>query len=78
MPFLKERHNVLESVQAAGLSAPFACKGGVCGTCRARVLSGSIDMALNYALSREELAAGYILTCQAVPTSDNVALTYDL
>ena len=69
--------NILESVQAAGLPAPYACKGGVCSTCRAKVLCGTVTMKKNYGLSDEEVAQGYVLTCQSVPTSDDVALSYD-
>jgi ring-1,2-phenylacetyl-CoA epoxidase subunit PaaE len=75
--FNAEKGNILESVQAAGLPAPYACKGGVCSTCRAKVLSGSVTMKKNYGLSDEEVAQGYVLTCQSVPTSDDVALSYD-
>jgi ring-1,2-phenylacetyl-CoA epoxidase subunit PaaE len=69
--------NILESVQAAGLPAPYACKGGVCSTCRAKVLAGTVEMKKNYGLTDAEVAQGYVLTCQAVPTSDGVALSYD-
>ena len=75
--FDAEKGNILESVQAAGLPAPYACKGGVCSTCRAKVLSGTVAMKKNYGLSDEEVAQGYVLTCQAVPTSDEVTLSYD-
>jgi ring-1,2-phenylacetyl-CoA epoxidase subunit PaaE len=56
---------------------PFACKGGVCSTCRARVTEGSVQMAVNWALEPDELAAGYVLTCQASPTSDHLTVDYD-
>lgn len=72
------RGNILESVQAAGLPAPYACKSGVCTTCRAKILSGTVTMKKNYGLSDSELAQGYALTCQAVPTSDEVTLSYDV
>lgn len=75
--FNAEKGNILESVQASGLPAPYACKGGVCSTCRAKVLSGTVTMKKNYGLSDEEVAQGYVLTCQSVPTSDNVVLSYD-
>jgi ring-1,2-phenylacetyl-CoA epoxidase subunit PaaE len=71
------RGNILESVQAAGLPAPYACKGGVCSTCRAKVTAGTVAMKKNYALSEEEVADGYVLTCQSVPTSADVTLNYD-
>ncbi|HEX4079599.1 MAG TPA: 2Fe-2S iron-sulfur cluster-binding protein [Rhizomicrobium sp.] len=69
--------NILETVQAAGLPAPYACKGGVCTTCRAKILSGTVAMKKNYGLTESEIAQGYVLTCQAVPTSDEVVLSYD-
>lgn len=69
--------SILDNVRAAGLPAPFACKGGVCATCRAKVTSGDVTMKVNYGLSAQELAEGYVLTCQAAPVSDDVALTYD-
>lgn len=69
--------NILESVQAAGLPAPYACKGGVCTTCRAKVTAGTVEMKKNYGLSADEVADGYVLTCQAIPTSGDVTLNYD-
>ena len=75
--FDAEKGNILESVRAAGQPAPFACKAGVCATCRAKVLTGTVEMKTNYGLSPEEVEQGYVLTCQSVPTSDGVAVTYD-
>ncbi|HEV2745921.1 MAG TPA: ferredoxin--NADP reductase [Allosphingosinicella sp.] len=69
--------NILDSARAAGLPAPYACKAGVCATCRARVVSGEVEMAARYGLSDEEIAAGYVLTCQSVPTGEGVELDYD-
>lgn len=69
--------NVLESARAAGVPAPFACKGGVCATCRARLVAGKVEMKANYALTAAELTQGYVLTCQAVPLGDGVVLDYD-
>ena len=69
--------NILESARAAGLPAPFACKAGVCATCRAKVTSGKVEMAARYGLTDEEVAAGYVLTCQSVPAGDGVAVDYD-
>lgn len=69
--------SILDNVRAAGLPAPFACKGGVCATCRAKVTAGQVEMKANYGLSAEELAEGYVLTCQATPVSEGVVLTYD-
>jgi ring-1,2-phenylacetyl-CoA epoxidase subunit PaaE len=76
--FDPEKHSILDNVRAAGLPAPFACKGGVCATCRAKVTAGDVQMKVNYGLSAEELADGYVLTCQATPVSEGVALTYDI
>jgi ring-1,2-phenylacetyl-CoA epoxidase subunit PaaE len=69
--------NILDSARASGLPAPFACKAGVCATCRARVIGGEVSMAARYGLTDEEIAAGYVLTCQAVPKGEGVALDYD-
>ena len=69
--------NILDSARAAGLPAPFACKAGVCATCRAKLVSGEVEMLANYGLSKEEVAAGYILTCQAVPVGEGVVVDYD-
>ena len=69
--------NILDSALTAGLRAPFACKAGVCATCRAKVISGKVEMAARYGLTDEEVADGYILTCQSVPVGDGVAVDYD-
>lgn len=69
--------NILDSARLAGLGAPFACKAGVCATCRARVVSGEVEMAARYGLSDEEVAAGYVLTCQSVPKGEGVEIDYD-
>jgi len=69
--------NILDSARAGGLPAPFACKAGVCATCRAKVTSGKVEMAARYGLTDEEVAAGYVLTCQSVPLGDGVAVDYD-
>jgi ring-1,2-phenylacetyl-CoA epoxidase subunit PaaE len=69
--------NILDSARAAGLPAPFACKAGVCATCRAKVTSGKVEMAVHYGLTDDEVADGYVLTCQSVPLGDGVAVDYD-
>jgi ring-1,2-phenylacetyl-CoA epoxidase subunit PaaE len=68
---------VLDAAQRVRPDLPFACKGGVCGTCRARLVSGKVRMRRNFALEEAELAAGFVLTCQAVPDSGTVILDYD-
>ncbi len=71
-----------ESVLNAALrvrpDVPFACAGGVCGTCRARLITGSVAMTENYALEPEELERGYVLTCQSHPTTERVVIDYDV
>jgi ring-1,2-phenylacetyl-CoA epoxidase subunit PaaE len=68
---------VLDSAQRVRGDLPFACKGGVCGTCRARVTEGRVEMRRNYALEPEEVEAGYVLTCQSLPLSDSVRVDFD-
>lgn len=72
----RDAGSVLDAVLAVRPDAPYACKGGVCGTCRARVTSGAVEMDVNYALEPDELAAGVVLTCQSHPTTDEVRLEY--
>ena len=68
---------VLDSAQKVRGDLPFACKGGVCGTCRARVTDGEVVMRRNYALEPREVEAGYVLTCQSLPVSDTVTVDFD-
>ncbi len=70
--------NILDGAMHSGLDLPFACKGGVCATCKARVLEGEVDMDLNHALSTEEVEQGYVLTCQAHPISRKVVVDFDV
>ncbi|OIJ33977.1 MULTISPECIES: 1,2-phenylacetyl-CoA epoxidase subunit PaaE [unclassified Microbacterium] len=72
------RESVLNAALRVRPDAPFACAGGVCGTCRARVIEGSVTMTENYALEPDELERGYVLTCQSHPTSDRVVVDYDV
>lgn len=68
---------VLDAALQAGIAAPYACKAGVCLACQARVQSGRVHMAANYALNPQEVAAGFVLTCQSYPLTDAVALSFD-
>ena len=77
VPFSAEAGNILDSARLAGLPAPFACKAGVCATCRARVVSGGVEMAARYGLTDEEIASGYVLTCQSVPKGEGLEVDYD-
>ncbi|GAB5418369.1 MAG: phenylacetate-CoA oxygenase/reductase subunit PaaK [Crocinitomicaceae bacterium] len=69
--------NILDAGHEAGADLPYACKGGVCCTCKAKIIEGSASMDVNYALEAEEVEAGYILTCQAHPTSDKLVVSFD-
>ncbi len=68
---------VLEGAQRSRPDLPFACKGGVCGTCRARLVEGEVRMRRNFALEPAELAAGFVLTCQSTPTTPKVIVDFD-
>jgi ring-1,2-phenylacetyl-CoA epoxidase subunit PaaE len=74
---IDRRTPVLDGAQRVRPDLPFACKGGVCGTCRARLVSGQVAMRRNFALDESELAAGYVLTCQSLPQSDQLTVDYD-
>ena len=68
---------VLDGAQRVRPDLPFACKGGVCGTCRARLVSGEVRMRRNFALEQAELDAGFVLTCQSLPVSPEITVDYD-
>ena len=69
--------NILDAALEAGVDAPFACKGAVCCTCRAKVLEGEVKMDLNYSLEDDEVEQGYVLTCQAHPITEKVTVSFD-
>jgi ring-1,2-phenylacetyl-CoA epoxidase subunit PaaE len=71
------QQSVLEAGLASGLELPYSCAGGVCSTCRAKLVKGTVDMPINYALEPWELEAGYVLACQCYPTSGELILDYD-
>jgi len=75
-PLLRDR-SVLDGAQALRSDLPFACKGGVCGTCRAKVTEGAVDMRRNYALEPAEVAAGFVLTCQSYPLDAPATVDFD-
>ena len=68
--------SILDAVLATRPDAPYACKGGVCGTCRARLTDGEVSMSRNYALEPDELAAGLVLACQSRPVTPQVSLEF--
>jgi ring-1,2-phenylacetyl-CoA epoxidase subunit PaaE len=69
--------NILDAAQKTGIDLPFACKGGVCCTCKAKVLEGKVNMDVNYGLEQDEIDDGYVLTCQAHPTTEKVIISFD-
>ncbi|MDR2256218.1 MAG: phenylacetate-CoA oxygenase/reductase subunit PaaK [Arthrobacter sp.] len=74
---VEAKETVLNAALRARPDVPFACAGGVCGTCRAKVIEGTVRMEENYALEPEEIEQGYVLTCQSHPTSERVVVDYD-
>lgn len=70
--------NILDAAVKRSADLPFACKGGMCCTCRAKLLEGKVEMEVNWALEQEELDAGYILTCQAIPLSEKIVIDFDV
>ena len=74
---MRRDERVLDAALRARPELPYACKGGVCATCRARLLEGKVHMARNFALEASDVDAGYVLTCQATPTTDVVTVDYD-
>ncbi len=74
----KNQQTVLEAGLEEGLELPYACKAGVCSTCRAMLTDGEVDMDVNFALEDYEVDRGYILTCQSYPVTDKVVVDFDL
>jgi ring-1,2-phenylacetyl-CoA epoxidase subunit PaaE len=75
--FFKQDPSVLDAALRAGIELPYSCKGGMCCTCRAKVLSGKVRMDKNYSLEQRDLQAGFVLTCQAHPLTDRVVVSFD-
>jgi ring-1,2-phenylacetyl-CoA epoxidase subunit PaaE len=73
-----ESFSILDAALREGADLPYACKGGVCSSCRARLTEGSVEMDVNYSLEAEEIEAGFILTCQSHPRSEKVVVDFDL
>src|SRR5690606_28668852 len=73
-----EYDNILDGALAAGADLPFACKGGVCSTCKCKVVEGTVEMKINYALDDKEVEKNYVLSCQAVPTSKKIVVDFDV
>ncbi len=73
----KNHDNLLDAALAQGLELPYSCKGGVCSTCRCKVIEGEVDMDVNFALEDYEVARGFVLTCQSYPVTDKVVIDFD-
>ncbi|MAO08533.1 MAG: phenylacetic acid degradation protein [Alteromonas sp.] len=73
-----DHDNLLDAALGAGADLPFACKGGVCSTCKCKLLEGNVEMKVNYALEEEEVAQDFVLSCQAVPLTDKVKIDFDV
>lgn len=69
--------SILDAALRQGADLPYACKGGVCATCRCKVINGEVEMGVNYSLEPDQLAAGYVLSCQALPKGDGVVIDFD-
>jgi ring-1,2-phenylacetyl-CoA epoxidase subunit PaaE len=74
---MERAKTILDSAQEVRSDLPFACKGGVCGTCRAKVCDGEVDMVRNYALEPHEVERSFVLTCQTFPVSPAVTVDFD-
>ncbi len=77
IPLAFSGDTILDAALKQGADLPFACKGGVCCTCKAKVIEGTVEMEVNYALEKDEVANGFVLTCQAHPTSERVVIDFD-
>lgn len=75
--FRKQMPSILDAAAAAGMEVPFSCTSGVCGTCRAKLVEGEVRMERNFALDKSEVAAGFVLCCQAHPLTERVVLSFD-
>lgn len=74
----KDYDNILDAALNAGADLPFACKGGVCSTCKCKVIEGAVEMKINYALDEKEVSQQLVLSCQAVPTAEKVVVDFDV
>jgi len=73
----KTKENILDAALQRGIELPYSCKGGVCSTCRAKLIEGEVDMDVNFALEDYEVARGFILCCQSYPVTDKVVVDFD-
>jgi ring-1,2-phenylacetyl-CoA epoxidase subunit PaaE len=74
----KDKESLLDAGLRAGIDMRYSCKGGVCSTCRCKVLEGEVEMDVNYALEDYEVARGFVLSCQSFPVTDRVVVDFDV
>ncbi len=74
---VEKDQKILDAALAAGVDAPYSCRSAICSTCMAKLVSGKVDMEMNYVLTDEEIEEGYIVTCQSKPVTDEVEIDYD-
>jgi ferredoxin len=74
---LLDNETILEAAKRIGLDAPYSCQNGSCSTCRAKLLEGKVYMKVNFALNPKDVASGFILTCQSLPLTENLVVSYD-
>ena len=77
-PLAQNGINILDEAMEQGADLPYACKGGVCCTCKCKLLEGKVHMSINYGLEADEIEEGFVLSCQAHPRSENVVLDFDV
>jgi ring-1,2-phenylacetyl-CoA epoxidase subunit PaaE len=75
--FHRGQHSILDAGREAGIDLPYSCKGGMCSTCRGKLVEGEVRMAKNYALEPHEVEQGFVLTCQSYPLTEQVVISYD-
>jgi len=73
----KGRENIIDGAARNGIELPYSCKGGVCSTCRCKLVDGEVDMDVNFALEDYEVARGFVLACQSYPVTDKVTVDFD-
>jgi ring-1,2-phenylacetyl-CoA epoxidase subunit PaaE len=73
----KDKESLLDAGLRQGIDMRYSCRGGVCSTCRAKVIEGKVDMDVNFALEDYEIARGFVLTCQGYPATDKVVVDFD-
>jgi len=77
VPAREGHENIIDGAARNGIELPYSCKGGVCSTCRCKLVDGEVDMDVNFALEDYEVARGFVLACQSYPVTDKVTVDFD-